>query len=235
MLGSIKIVLDARDFSLTPHLAMEGYWESWVSVWAMANTLPTDRIMNIGANCGYFTLLFAKGGARVVAVEPQPFLAECIRLSAALNGWDERIVVRECVAGSGQGTVTLRLYDHLSGSAFVERAARDAGTQPAEGRLVVEERRAHELMPDATCVFVDAEGYEPMIWEGLKPLLDKGQLRWIALEWAPARYEDPVAFLAQLREYGTVSVVNSTGGETKVSDKDLLQKGDWDTVIVRRK
>jgi FkbM family methyltransferase len=236
MLGRTKIVLDTRDFSLTPHLIMDGFWESWVTMWARNAVGGGDRVLNIGANCGYYALLFAGQGCQVVAVEPQPHLAEGIRLSAALNGWSGRIAVRECIAGVAHGNVTLQLHDHFAGSAYVDQRETSEPRPALEGWTPVNVTSvpAHELMPDATCAFIDAEGYEPLIWAGLKPLLDARQLRWVALEWSPARYPDPASFLAELRAYGQVVVVDPRGSTRPIPDAELLSGADWDTLVVRR-
>lgn len=230
VLGSTKMVLDTRDFSLTPHLVMDGFWESWITLWAMQQVTAHDRVLNIGANCGYYALLFARQGARVVAVEPQGELAKNITLSAHLNGWSDRIKVERCIAGEADREVTLHLHEHFAGSAYVGEPV--AGF---ERQVTVRERVAATLMSDATCAFIDAEGYEPQIWSGLRSLLDKKQLQWIALEWAPSRYEAPVAFLASLRDYGTLTVVTGDGRERVATDQDLLRGTEWDTLVVRRR
>jgi FkbM family methyltransferase len=230
MLGGTKIVLDQRDFSLTPHLAMDGFWESWITSWAMQQR--GSRLLNIGANCGYYTLLFAGQGFHVVAVEPQVALADNIELSARLNGWSDRIRVERCVAGAEDRDVPLQLYPDFHGSAHVTGSVEEHPALAGEV-VMVNERVAASLMPDATCVFVDAEGYEPLIWEGLQPLLAKRQLEWIALEWAPVRYADPSAFLAELKAYGRLAVVGALGQEVLIEDDALLSGTEWDTLVVR--
>jgi FkbM family methyltransferase len=236
VLDGLKVVLDTRDFSLTPHLALEGHWESWITVWVLDQIFSGAHVLNIGANCGYYALMFAKLGAdKVVAVEPQAHLAANLRLSASLNGFEKTIVVEECVAGHTAGSVKMKLYDDFSGSAHV------VGHSDADGpyRTSIEDavpcQPAHQLLPTATCAFIDAEGYEPLIWQGLQPLLDRKQLHWIALEWAPVRYTDPGAFLRSLKEYGTLAVINANGEEMQVRDSQLLGGGDWDTLLVRRR
>lgn len=229
VLGNTKLVVASRDMSLTPHLVMDGFWESWITCWAMAQCQPHDRMLNIGANCGYYTILFAREMQKVVAVEPQAFLAGCIKLSAALNGLSGKVQVRQVVAGRVERSVLLQQHRHFAGSAFV-------GESDDEGwgeSVRVQEVPAHELMPDATCAFVDAEGYEPQIWAGLKPLLDKRQLRWVALEWAPSRYDDPEGFLRELADYGRLSTVQDQGQEVAADPAMLLRGTEWDTLVVR--
>lgn len=233
VLGDLKLVVDSADMSLTPHLVMDGFWESWVSVWAASQCRADDRLLNIGANCGYFTMLFARVMQRVVAVEPQPWLAENIKLSAALNGFGGKVEVKQCVAGVERRFVTLQLHKHFGGSAFVGEKIED--DPDWDDHYSTQEVPSHELMPDATCAFIDAEGYEPLIWEGLKPMLDKKQLRWVALEWSPSRYENPLGFLQSLSKYGNLAVVKEQGQEVAVRDDQLLAGTEWDTLVVRRR
>lgn len=233
VLGGTKLVVDRRDMSLTPHLVIDGFWESWITCWAMSQCRPDDRMLNIGANCGYYSVLFARHMSQVVAVEPQPQLANNIVMSAALNGLSDRLRVMQCVAGSSRRTVRLHQHDSFAGSAFVSDRAPGS---PEWSGMDVQEMPAHEMMPDATCAFIDAEGYEPLIWEGLSPLLEKRQLRWIALEWAPLRYESPERFLGKLSEYGTLAVVKDQGQEVPAPPAELLREGiQWDTLVVRRR
>lgn len=232
MLGEVKIVLDQRDFSLTPHLVMSGYWESWITAWFLRNVGPGDKVLNIGANCGYYALAAARAGCDVVAVEPQEHLAKNLKISASLNGYN-KFIVRQCIAGSAFRRVRLQLYPDFQGSAHVSSDAPLEHPDLAEGTVEVAEVPAHEAMPDATCVFVDAEGYEPHIWEGLKPLLDKKQLRWVALEWAPTRYDNAGGFLGALRSCGELTVVNDNGVEARVTDRQLMDGVEWDTLVVR--
>jgi len=166
VLGDLKMVIDTRDMSLAPHLVMDGFWESWITLWAISQCGSSDRMLNIGANIGYYTILFARSMKRVVAVEPQPSLADNIKISADLNGFGSRVEVKQCVAGSEYRTVVLQQHRHFTGSAFVGGTPDDVDWAD---RISVQEVPAAELMPDATCAFIDAEGYEPIIWEGLKP------------------------------------------------------------------
>ena len=55
------------------------------------NTLrPGSMFIDIGANMGFYSLIAAKmcgSSGRIIAVEPQPNLAENLKRSAELNGW----------------------------------------------------------------------------------------------------------------------------------------------------
>ena len=59
VLGKYIMYVDPRDRGITPHLALNGFWEAWVTV-ALARLIqPGWRCVDVGANVGYFTLLMA--------------------------------------------------------------------------------------------------------------------------------------------------------------------------------
>lgn len=49
--------------------------------------------IDIGANIGYFTILMASLGSKVISVEPQIDLARALKQSARVNCWSDRITV----------------------------------------------------------------------------------------------------------------------------------------------
>ena len=64
VLGKYILYADPEDVGLTPHLCLDGFWESWVTI-AMARLLqPGWHCVDVGANHGYYTMIMAD------AVEP---------------------------------------------------------------------------------------------------------------------------------------------------------------------
>lgn len=88
------IYLDGSDISLTPHIARHGKWEAKITERVLADLAPGMHFVDIGANCGYYALLAARAvgetGA-VTAIDANPRMAEMMRMSAAINGYDERM------------------------------------------------------------------------------------------------------------------------------------------------
>jgi Protein-L-isoaspartate(D-aspartate) O-methyltransferase (PCMT) len=79
VLGKYLIYADALEIGITPHLALDGYWESWITL-ALARTVrPGWHCLDVGANHGYYTLVMADAArpdGRVVPIEPTPRLAD---------------------------------------------------------------------------------------------------------------------------------------------------------------
>ena len=85
VLGKYLMYADSQETGITPHLAMDGYWESWITL-ALARTVrPGWHCLDVGANHGYYTLVLADGAGpegRVSPIEPTPRLAELLRADA---------------------------------------------------------------------------------------------------------------------------------------------------------
>jgi len=80
-----------------------------------------DRVVDVGAQIGTFSLLAASRGARVVAVEPSPMNLELLRHNVALNGFEERVgVVEAAVWRPGEPKRTLfHSYTNLGGHSLL--------------------------------------------------------------------------------------------------------------------
>ncbi len=109
VLGHFKLVLPSADLSMAPHLAMDGYWETWITmcVRGLAEKRKGGVFLCVGSRLGYYALLLAERNREGTThvVEPNHQFADCIRKSAALN--QGRMVVHE-VHLSDVGGETIR-------------------------------------------------------------------------------------------------------------------------------
>lgn len=77
VLGGALCYVDAADVSVAPHLAMDGFWETWNSVALGRSVRRGWRVADVGANHGCYTLLLAMlvgPEGHVTAIEPNPRL-----------------------------------------------------------------------------------------------------------------------------------------------------------------
>ena len=92
-------------------LLYTGRWQPALTRWLCATLQPGDVFVDVGANSGYFALLAAARGCRVVAVEACPTTFEALRSNLALNGpLGGRVRAMQLAAGEAAGNVTL--YQH---------------------------------------------------------------------------------------------------------------------------
>src|ERR1700694_5491581 len=82
------MLVDTRDYLISPALVLDGLWEPDVTDWLRRTLKPGQVFVDIGANIGYFTLMGSRlvgERGRVFAVEPHPRLAELLTRNVHLN------------------------------------------------------------------------------------------------------------------------------------------------------
>jgi FkbM family methyltransferase len=125
-------------------------------------------VFDIGANEGRMTQTFAEIGASVVAVEPNPALAERVKARYGSS----KVTVEATALGDADGVATLRLgrdSGHSSLSQDWQEAAGDAADR-WDGSVEVPVTTLDALIarhgaPDF--VKIDVEGFEPQVLSGL--------------------------------------------------------------------
>jgi FkbM family methyltransferase len=203
VLGKYLVYADAQETGITPHLAMNGYWESWITT-ALARTLrPGWHCLDVGANHGYYTLLMADAvgpEGRVAAVEPTPRQAELLRETLDVNGFTNVVVAQQAATDQEGRTLQLVVPARRSMNA---RIVEEAGP----GDLVVEvesttiDALTHEW-PRVDLIKIDVEGAEERVWRGMQRTLADNPEIVLLLELRVDRYEDPGRFLSLIQEAG---------------------------------
>lgn len=209
VLGRYKMLLDADDRGLSPHLILDGFWEMWVTE-AIADVVKPDMVVaDIGANLGYFTMVMAElvgPGGQVHAFEPNPALAGMIVTSSEMNGFGDRITVHaSAVGGNGEDLFRLAIPPgYPSGGHLVPISAEEAAGMSSEQRLadptLIEAQRL-DVFPALSAldvVKIDAEGAEQAIWSGMAGIFDGNRPMVVFLEFTLCRYSDPAAFLTEI-------------------------------------
>lgn len=128
----------------------------------LLNTLePGFVVVDIGANCGAFTLFAAKAVAttgRVISIEPMPAMLDRLRFNARANGFTN-ITILETAVGAGTGTAELHVRGRNHGeSTLVPNGSADRVLQVPVATLadLVAASGVHQL--DA--LKIDIEGFE---------------------------------------------------------------------------
>ncbi len=187
-----KIFLDTRDISLAPHILQGGEWEMGVSLAIRALVTEGMTVVDIGANCGWFTLLMAslvgeKG--HVHAFEPNPDLQAVLRRSVMVNGfWERTTLVPMGVMDSPGERVFHKPATLISGANFFYANAEYWGDRNESSTLMCTSLDAYfGALDDPRVDFlkIDAEGAEVAIIRGAHRLLVNNPQLKVILEWAP--------------------------------------------------
>jgi FkbM family methyltransferase len=238
VLDHFKMYVDTRDISLTPHLLMEGNWEMWVTKVFQQLVRPGMTAVDIGANVGYYTMLAAAGvglKGRVHAVEADPHTFEILEKNVDVNGYGSFVRTHHCAAADKRGELTLFQFRNHHGS---NNIFADTSDKRIVGGVKVPAIPLDELILEPVDVMkIDAEGSEPLIFEGMQRLVQRSPGIKILMEFAPQMIErtiNPLDFLKRIRAANLeCQVVTHDSMIENWPDEKLLEP-DIHTVLLTR-
>lgn len=235
-LDSFPLWVAKEDVSLTPCLIGTGFWESWITSWFTKNISEGDFVVDIGANCGYFTMLFERltgPTGQVVAYEASKRYADLLQKTKEEN--DAKFVIENLAVADEPGTLTLTYPGGYTGSASVVY-----GFDPKWGEEHHETVKATTLdlefegMHSPDLIKVDAESAEEIIWNGAQSLLSRHNAPVMVLEYSPTGTYSK-EFPERLFQYGEVTGIGYDGQEHPIDVAFLNNLKDWYMIVVRKK
>ena len=196
-LGDVRFFVDPRDRVVGAWLMWHGGWQrreidTAVEVLQAAGRLKRGAaFIDVGAHIGTHTVYALRTGAfaRAVAFEPEPRNARLLAMNVEVNHMSERVTIVRKAAGAVAGTQVLHLHPRNTGAHALGGAPSIDGT----GSLAVpvvrveDELRTLGLSPDEVgLVWVDVEGHEPQVLDGLAGLMAHAVP--LGFELTPSRY-----------------------------------------------
>lgn len=229
-LNTYELCVLADDESLTPCLARDGYWESWITSWFSKWVRPGMSVVDVGAHCGYYTMLFeslvGKYG-QVRAYEPNSALVKALMHTREIN--DARFYINPYAVGDRDTETTLQVPLFDTGNSSIVFPLKDA--KPVEVKQV---KLSTHLIQPPDIIKMDIEGAEELAWRGMQYILSKNIFKHttLVMEWTPKSYTD--AFAKELQAWGDMTVIGFGGEESTVDANWLNEQDDWQMVVVRK-
>ena len=193
--NGFKMYVSSTDVCISPHLILDGVWEEWTEATLRRVVKPGMRVLEIGANVGYFTLLLARQAGpngSVYAFECDPDLAQIAEDNAEINGYSARVTVDRRAVGEKPGpAVFQRARRHQGGGSLVQGLQQIAELRESEREpLSVEVTTVDALVQARGSAFdfvkIDAEGAETWILNGgLTLFADNARPLMILMEFCP--------------------------------------------------
>lgn len=234
VLNSFDMFVLKDDESLTPCLTEDGYWEPWITSWLTRWLRPGMTFLDIGANCGYYSLVADRLVGRhgcVVAYEPNPVYAELLKKTRNVN--DANYKVRNIALSCHSGTDKLYVPGNLYGSASMGNNFEGYETRVYDVSVTSLDSEVQSLVFFRhDVVKIDAEGWEERIWNGGSRLWDSSDHTTIMMEYTPGAYSD--GFLDELYSWGAVSAIGFDGAEHPAPINWVRELTDWRMIVVRK-
>jgi FkbM family methyltransferase len=142
-----------------------------------SSIIPGCTVLDVGANIGFYTLLAAKRGARVFAVEADPLNAAMLRHHVEMNGFSERVTIFEIAATDAAKATPLYRHPFNLGESNIVAIGQHSGM--IEGRTI----DSLDLPPIDICK-MDIEGAELMALSGMEKTLARSPQMKLMVEYA---------------------------------------------------
>jgi FkbM family methyltransferase len=208
ILSRYKIFVDTRDIGLTPHLIMDGFWETWLTQCLATIIKPGDVCIDVGANFGYYSILMSElsgPDGKTIAVEPNPSVCRMLRHTEAIHSSHFEIV--EAALCDKTGKAILMIPEDFPGDSSMIARHDKKGRRQYE--LKVRALTLDDLVglcgiEKVDVIKIDAEGVEPAVLAGMKKTIENNPGIRIVLEYSPFLYSDAAGFTRELFSYFTV-------------------------------
>lgn len=230
VLGSSLMYVDTRDHVHGPHLMMDGFWESWITVAMMRALRPGMVAVDVGANLGYYTIVMGRSvgpTGRVIACEPNRRLVEIVKQSLLLCGLTEITTIESRAAHSASNNVA-KFYipdGRPMNAAIVPHDSKFGGGTTLEVETV---RLDEVLPPKVDFVKIDTEGAEAHVWNGLGRTLEANPDIRVFMEFNPKRTQhyDPRTLLGQMETQGfKLGIIDYEGGTIAATADMIMDRG----------
>lgn len=211
---NIAYLIPADDRLISPWFIVSGKYETEVTDHFVRTLRPDDHCLDLGANFGYFTCLFARFCPRgkVVGVEPDPAIHALLRDNIHINGFGEIASARNAAVADTLDPVTLYRRVGRPGNTSIWHAPESFteafGEEPAEAFTVpgLTLNRLARQMEKLDIVKIDVEGAEPLVFRAAARAIKANPAIQIVMEWSPGQIQvagcEPAAFLDEITALG---------------------------------
>lgn len=237
-----KMFLDLSDRTICENLYVRRVWEPQVTRHLRTFLSQGMTVLDIGANVGYYTLLFSElvgSNGRVFAFEPEPSRFNLLKANVEENRCTNVVLRREAVSNM-TGEMRLNM---------------DPRANPGDNRLfdwpdarssvMVKTVRLDDLFPDPLSsvdfVKMDIQGAEAIAFQGMRNLVSTSRAITVLMEFWPEGISksgmEPKAYLDDLVKSGFHLYVIDDEGQASnpVSPQEVLEKCRHEVYLLCRK
>ena len=202
-------------------------WEKETSPVILDNIRRSRCFIDVGANCGVYTVLGCKINptVRVVAVEPVPKVYAALANNVAQNGLDARVTMLNVALGNTNGTACFHEAEDCTMGSFAVDGYHGRRGNVTQVKCRTMDSIVEELNLEPDFVKIDVEGFEDVVLSGADRTLSTFRPR-IVLEANPG---DPGAAMTKiLSKYGYgFQIITDSGLERRSEIVPVERYHNW--------
>ena len=208
-----------------------GVWEEHETRLFLAHLTPGARVLDLGANVGWFSVQAILSGCEVDAFEPVPAIADvCERnLRRAMERGAGRGVVHRCAAGAERGQAEIAIaVANFGDNRVLDRGAARPTDMGTGDRITIDVERVDDLVRGPVRVIkIDTQGSEWLALQGARRVLADSTDVALLLEFWPyaLRGAKPDQLLAFLRELG-FTIGKATAAPYPMTNERILRQAN---------
>ena len=219
-----KMFLDEKDSLL---LSINKIYEKNETNFVKDSVNKGDIVIDIGANIGYYTLMFAKlvgDTGKIYSFEPDPRNFLILEKNIQINGYNNVILEKKSVS-SKLGKSILYVNENSAGSSM--HKPNNVVNQIDVDLITLDNYfEVNSITPDF--IKIDIEGYELNALKGMKSILQSSDKTKIMIEYNPLTKKelnsDPMNSLAFLSELGFKFKDLNSRVQTFLTFEDIKQE-----------
>lgn len=172
------------------NLSIFGVFEPFQTEIVKKEIKKGDTVLDIGANIGYYTLLFAKlvgEGGKVYAFEPDPINFGLLKKNVELNGYQNVVLIQRAVSNKA-GKIKLYLCENNSGMHRIYKSKFCRRFIEIESIILDEYFKGFDKK--INFIKLDIEGAEAVAMEGMSRLLQANKDIKVITEFAPVSIKE---------------------------------------------
>jgi FkbM family methyltransferase len=225
--SGLKMYIDPRDMAVAVHIALDGIWEQEITDAWLTVLQPSDTVLDIGANYGYFGLLSSqfteKNKAKIIMFEANPHIIPYINKSLSINWFNLHAKVENLAVSDKPGKAQLSVLKNYIGSSSLqtieqldsymhEKMQLEVQETIDVATITIDEYCKINKIDDVNLIKMDIEGYEEKAYSGMRNIVKKSKNITMFIEFTKEGYSAPEDFYyLMLSDFGNVYTISDNG------------------------
>lgn len=223
----------SKNSEVSFHLVLKGKWEETETELIKNEIYDGNVVLDIGANIGYFTLIFAKkvgSKGKVFAFEPEPNNFRLLKKNVQVNNF-QNVVIENFALSENNGRINLYLSERDVGSHRVYQSNKVTNNFVTVKKIKLDDYlKKYSFSKNISFIKLDVEGAELDVLKGMTGILKNNKPLKILLEYSPSNLKEfgnnPEELLKFLNQYKfSFNIIDSDKKEIRpITVDDLIRK-----------